>query len=165
MQESTIAWETLISHLPRNAALCRGILGEFVLGSGSGPWEESEYDKFLKRCGVIPYPLDTEGPSVLVIGHTDWDKDELDSAIETRAGKSLRVYSQEMVLVSLALGADVFDICDKEQLIVFGEGHPALQYLMEDWGFDWPTTEVTISKSSRVVVDFGGFESPETGLL
>ena len=51
-----------------------------------------------------------------------------------------------MFLASLSLGADVFEVLSPEELVCFGIGHPALEYLMDDMGFDWPTTEVILQR-------------------
>jgi hypothetical protein len=67
-----------------------------------------------------------------------------------RSGGSLWVYSQEMVLVSLAMNRDFFDVCSREELLSFGEGHRALEYLMKDMGFDWPSTDIFFSSNSTI---------------
>lgn len=166
MLGSAMPWQTLVGLLPRNAALCRGILGVEVMSTGSGPCDEQEFDGFLSECGVDVFGVGPEGPGVLVVGHSGWSEDVLDSAIADRPSGSLRVYSQEMIIASLALAADVYEICGTEELAAFGEGHPVFEYLLREWEFDWPSTRITEShQSTELVVDFGGLSSPETGLL
>lgn len=164
MDETVIGWEALLSHLPRSAALCRGVLGTRVMTTGSGPVEEGEFDEFLAECGIGVDHVYEVVANVLVLGHEGWSKDGLAAAIRARAGGKLRVYSQEMVIASLALGADIFDVLSAEELATFGEGHPALEYISRGIGFGWPTTDVVMS-SNRLVVDFGDGEWPETGVL
>lgn len=169
MNDVAICWQTLLKHLPRSGgALCRGILGDRVMSTGSGPCDEDTFDNFLNICKVELYPVSEDisdgAPNVLVIGHHGWDEEELDSALQARVGSTLRVYSQEMVVASLALGEDVFEFLDEDELASFGREHPALQYL-EQRGFAWPTTDIQISGSHRTTVDFTAMDSPETGLL
>lgn len=164
MDEVALPWGVFLSHLPRNATLCRGVLGSGVMTTGSGPCDEDLFDEFLRACGIWVTDLGESGPNVLVIGHEDWDEDELDAAIEARSGGQLKVYSQEMVIASIALGADVYLACETDELEQFGVGHPALEYLSEDYEFDWPSTDV-IARPPGLVVNFGSFDSPETGLL
>jgi len=164
MTDITPPWDVLLEHLPRNGALVRGILGVGVMTTGSGPCDEGEFDECLKACGVwVAAPSDS-GPNVLIVGHEDWSEENLDEVIEGRAGGTLRVYSQELVFASLALGADAFDVLTSDELLDFGEGHPALEYLMAPIGFDWPTTDVP-ERTRGLAVPFSTFESPETGLL
>lgn len=164
MVETAIGWDAFLTHLVRSAALCRGVLGSQVMTTGSGPVDEGDFDEFLEACGISVDGVSDDGPSVLVVGHDDWDEDELDAAIRGRTGGSLRVYSQEMVVASLAMAADIFEVMSTEELTTFGDGHPALEYLSQDLGFAWPTTDVVLS-SNRLVVDFGDGEWPETGVL
>lgn len=165
MAEVALSWRLLLAHLPRNAALCRGILGAGAMTTGDGPCDEGAFDAFLEECGIWVTSLGEGGPDVLVIGHDGWEEDDLDAAIEARSGERLKVYSQEMVLASIALGEDLYAVCPAEELIEFGTGHPALEHLLQDVGFEWPTTEITAGRASGIVVDFGAFDAPETGLL
>ena len=165
MSKAALPWEAVLEHLgTHNAALCRGILGPVVMTTGSGPWKEEKFDVFLRRCGIEPVSPEETGPAVLVVGHDDWDSDDLCAAVEVRVGRVLKVYSQEMVLVSLAAGQDAFDLFSDEELAAFGEGHSAPEYLMQDAGFDWPTTDVVLN-SNRLVIDFADGKWPETGVL
>src|SRR5579859_6691420 len=151
MTRSALPWDTLLTYLSRNAAMCRAILGQEVITMGSGPCEEGKFDNFLRECRVEVYSPLVGGREVLVIGQENWDPQDLDETIEARAGQRLRVYSQEMVLASLAFARDVFDLLDHEDLIAFADGHPALTYLMQDIGFDWPTTDVAESYHRLVI--------------
>src|SRR5215213_1780996 len=90
---------------------------------GSGPFEEADLDDFLYERGLGIYipGADTE---LLVVGREGWSEDALEDLLEMRAGKTLKVYSQEMFLAFWASGRDPFD--DAEVARRFGEGHPAL---------------------------------------
>jgi hypothetical protein len=155
---------TIVDNLELRAVFCRGLLGLEVMTTGSGPFDESRFDAALTRCGIIVCCLDDEESKALVVGRHGWDAAELEMAIDARAGSELRVYSQEMVLASLALGVDVFDVFDEEALATLGDGHPALRYLADGCDFDWPTTEV-VPRRDQLSVDFSNGEWPETGVL
>lgn len=133
--------------------------------AGSGPWHESEFDDYLQACKIEPYPLsgdaEEDTPGVIVIGWAEWQQEDLESAIQARAGQTLRVYSQEMVVASLAIGEDVFEAFNETELYEFGATHPALQYLRSR-SFDWPSTNVA---EASATISFVDMTSPETGLL
>lgn len=163
--DCAFSWESLLTHVPRNAAMCRGILGVGIMTTGSGPIRETDFDDMLKSCGVAVWALTDSNLGVLVVGHDDWESDDLDEVVRAHAGESLRVYSQEMVLTSLMLGADVFEVCSVEELAAFADGHPALEYLAGEMDFAWPTTDVVSDSSDQLLVDFVDGEWPETGVL
>ena len=113
---------------------------------GSFPVEEDEFDNFLEGLGIT-FHATSPDMNVLVVGQRDWE-DHLKKAIESRRGNQLRVYSQEMFLALLRAGRDPLE--SPTVAILFGKGHPALEYIQE-WGFDWPTTRI-VPYSRRVIV-------------
>lgn len=175
MNENAMCWGSLLQFLPRNSTLCRGILGTGMLGgylmnTGSGPCDVGDFDDFLSDCGLMPIDPSELGDNhtlgVLVVGQEGWTPECLDRIVQAHAGKRLRVYSQEMVIASMALGKDVFEEMNPEDLQrVFGdEGHPALDYLREERGFAWPSTTVEVQPSA-ITVNFTEFDAPGTGFL
>jgi len=161
MIESIFPWNMILTHMHKNKGMCKVLFGLGVITTGSGPCDEDEFDMFLRECGIPIYEISDNVPTKLVIGHIDWDEDEVRKVIQARAGGSLWVYSQEMVFASLAIGADVFGECSRDELISFGNGHPALEYLMTDMGFGWPITEV--KRGINRLGDLG--DIPEEGIL
>lgn len=128
-----------------------------IFTHGSGPFEEYEFDGFLRGFGIqIIGP--SEDLEVLVVGREDWDSDKIQEVIEARRGKQLRIYSQEMFLALLASGNDPLD--SPNIATVFGEEHPALQYI-QDWGFDWPNAKqpVVFGSSGAIEADDWKIES------
>jgi hypothetical protein len=175
MNESIFPWSIILNHLPkRNAVACRGIFGSNVMLTGSDPVDFDKFYDFLNDCGITVCSIDDIitahcdeilKPEVLIIGQNNWSEDELYDIIEALSGSYLRVYSQEMFFASIALNADVFDILSEEELRDFGFGHPALEFLMNEMNFDWPTTVVDLN-SNFLVVDFEGKGPwPENGVL
>jgi len=164
MPYGAFPWETVLTQMPHNYVKCRVIFGMGVMTTGSGPCDEGGFDEFLQNCGVDVFYVSEFGPSKLIIGHKDWEEDKIHLAIKARAGGSLWVYSQEMVFASLAIGSDVFEVCSRDELASFGDGHPALEYLMEDMGFNWPTTDIFPS-SNRLTDDLGYSKWPEVSVL
>lgn len=141
---SDFPWEPVLDHLSSNAVVCRGILGGVVASQGNGPYDEHSFDEFLGACGIEAIYVNESDAPVIVLGREGWDPDDLDAAVEARRGSTLKVYSQEMIVAAMAIGQDLFDICDEDELLAFGKGHPALDYLLEQ-GFEWPTTEVELT--------------------
>jgi hypothetical protein len=132
--------------------LCRNVdpaaIGlKAVSTAGSGPFGEAEFDEFLRRLGITPCMIE-DSTEVLVIGRWKWSELALRTLINARSGMKLRVYSQEMLIAFLLAGDDPLD---SPSAVVerWGRGHPALTFLSEVVGFDWPTT---------VIHDGGGSE-------
>jgi hypothetical protein len=82
---------------------------------GDGPWPRDEFGVLLQERGFHLWDL----PAALLV-----------QQIEARAGLELRIYSQEMWFGMMATGRDPFDADDDDLLLAFGQGHPALEFLM-----------------------------------
>src|SRR5215217_1612820 len=74
---------------------------------GSGPIPENDLLELMYEGGLTVYVLH-EDTDVLVVGRDEWDERELDDLLEARAGQTLKVYSQEMLLTFWASGRDPF---------------------------------------------------------
>jgi hypothetical protein len=123
-----------------------------VSNTGSGPFEEPEFDEFLRRKGITPRSI-ASGYKVLVIGRTYWSESALRTLIKERSGMKLRVYSQEMLIAFLLTGNDPLD-SPRDVVERWGRGHPALTFLSEVVGFDWPTTVVQSGGGSELQADW-----------
>lgn len=131
--------------------LCNAPLGIDVVSTmGSGPFPETEFDAFLRRLGVEPYTVGG-GTEILVLGEEQWSAETLNNLLSERAGKTLRVYSQEMFLTFVLSGADPLDE-DEDLLRGFGEGHPALEHLSSA-GFHWPITTVVGEEEASLIMN------------
>src|SRR6185436_2922928 len=80
-----------------------GIKGVVTLGSG--PIEEDDSDAFLKGFGIAIYGP-SPGIEVLIVGNSAWTETAIQEVLSVRAGKTLRVYSQEMFVSFLNSGRD-----------------------------------------------------------
>ena len=141
-------WFFLDSKLPQ------GLPGE-VITAGSDPFEEAEFDGFLRELGFELFPMPSPELDILIVGTQDWDEQSLHGQIESRRGEQLRVYSQEMFLSLLATGKDPLE--DAAVAEAFGEGHPALEFIQE-WGFDWPKTRIVPVSHSPTLDDPSGWQ-------
>lgn len=121
----------------------------FVSTVGSEPYMIGDFDDLMRAGGLEVFNIFDE-TDVLVIGREAWDEEELNTLLDRRDGKQLRVYSQEMFLGYWVSGRDPFE--DEEVARAFGEGHPALEYL-SSVGFDWPSTYVSLGDSSGFFAD------------
>lgn len=160
--------------LVRNSALCRGILGTEVATQGSGPCDEDDFDSFLSECGISlrtirgDYP-----PDVVVLGREGWVSTDLD-LLETDGRDQARVYSQEMVLASMAIGADILellgsDLLDSHTQEVLMLDHPALKYIyLGDFSTAAAPSEPPVSTDvtpTTLIVNFDAGEWPSSGVL
>jgi hypothetical protein len=128
----------------------KGYFGESVAVMGSGPFEEQAFREMLTRIGAGIVPL-ADSPQVVVVGHDDWDDLLLEEAIAAQAGKTIRIYSQEMALSCFIASRELFAVMDEEELLEYARDHSALEYVIDGRAFSWPTTEVHSSYGSRFV--------------
>ncbi|MEN4447992.1 hypothetical protein [Mycobacterium sp. SM3041] len=162
---SELPWTSLLDLLALNKTICRGILGSVVGTQGSGPFDESGFDDFLLACGVQVRLVSGEiQPPVVIFGREFWDEEDVDTL---RAERHLRVYSQEMVVASMAIGRDILDHLGDE-LDDFVRGHPALErfYGYMDAEVDLPAPSALSANSQRkLLVSFDSGLWPSAGIL
>lgn len=127
-----------------------------VSTTGSGPFEIQEFDELLREKGLKVWGIDPDDTAVLIVGRKDYEEEKILKLLDGRAGKNLKVYSQEMFLTYWMTGSDPFE--DESLARQFGAGHPALEFLSTQ-SFDWPGTVVYFGR--------GGFTLPDghDGLL
>jgi len=111
--------------------------------------------ELLNDGGLTVYTIH-EGTEVVIIGRDDEDKEGLSKLLDEREGQHLKVYSQEMFFAYWLSGCD--PLANREVALAFGEGHPALESLLQ-CGFDWPSTFVSMGNGVLNI------ESPELGVL
>ncbi len=97
---------------------------------GSGPWDENQFDAFLKKNDFDLRSLPYTGVGVVILGREGWTQSAILNQIDDREGESLRIYSQEMFLMALLRGADPLEDWPDEVLENWGRSHPALRFLM-----------------------------------
>ena len=120
-------WEPVLPLLSRNRTICRGILGSVVATQGSGPYSESDFNAFLEECGIEVRRISgDEPPAVVVLGREDWNLQDVRELPDETA-----VYSQEMVIASMAIGTDIFELLESPSISEFEESfvfdHPAME--------------------------------------
>lgn len=108
-------------HPPRN-----------IVTLGSGPIDKNDFDNYLIAQGKKPM---TKG-SWIVVGRDGWNEQVLDDLIDDNDLDDIRVFSQELFISGMLTTHDPFSL-PIEILRKFGEGHPALQYLISQ-RFEWP---------------------------
>lgn len=173
-----LPWDHLLTVLPHNYTVCRGILGPLVATQGDGPCDEREFDDFLDHCGIgVQFVTNQDSPpSVVVFGRVGWEERDVDLLRErTEGGAVVRVYSQEMVFASLALGCDIYEVSEGEasELIdSFIDGHPALERFFRieaepDVGVaTFPEVPLVAPGSNRkLIVNLDAGDWPTSGVL
>ncbi len=104
-----------------------------VVRIGEGPYNEGEFDDYLRKVSVIAYE---RGYPWIIVGREGWTKEQIDELIENSDSDEVRVFSQELFVAGILTTHDPFSL-PVEILMKFAEGHPALEYLI-DSGFEWP---------------------------
>jgi hypothetical protein len=111
-----------------------------VLMMGEGPWDWKSYQHLLTHRGFDVYRDDSVAKvEVLILGRDGWSKTALMEQLEARAGKRIRVFSQELFVLALALNFDPLESEDEATLLRLVENHPAFEYLLGN-DFPWPAS-------------------------
>ena len=138
-----------------------GMRNRYLGWTGSGPYPDDVLTAALQGLRFEPSQLPHEDIGYVIVGRDGWSDVELLDQIALRQGKSLRIYSEEMLVVALATGRDPLDSGDEDLLRAFASGHPALEFLMEQ-DFEWPAVDVPDTKVIKPLSDrdLGVTESP-----
>ena len=138
-----------------------GEVGEFpaeVVIHGFTPVEEYDLVQTLSQNGVEYGGAFSSDVETLIIGKEGWNPDDVRRQLDYRTGKSIRVYSREMILAFLACGKDPL-LGSDALLDCFSRNHPGLKFL-ESIGFPWPSTCIFPGLGSLSEIDW-----PQLGLL
>lgn len=144
-------------HTPLNCPVLRdwllmgrkgeSLLLQSVMCIGDGPFARDEFAEFLRKRAILVQ--DSGGVTgFVVLGREGWDEDEVDDLIERHVGRSLRIYSQEMLVAYLARDEDPF-FAGSDALAAFRAGHPGLEFVSEGWP-GWVETWVRADRQSAV---------------
>lgn len=128
--------------------------------TGSHPFLEKDLRVFLNANGIEVVDIDDvdENTEVLIVGHADYDEEQILELLDMREGNSLRVYSQEMFFAHWTTGQDPYD--DPDIVRAFADGHDALEFLMHRW-VEWVTTNVVFGNGHGNFIS----DSPRRGVL
>ena len=129
-----------------------------VVTTGSGPFIEEDFDYFLNFLNIKTYEPN-ENLEILIVGRNNWDKEIFDQHFRKRKGKSIKVYTHEMVMAYIACGKDP---CTEYSIFkLFDEDHPALGYITyKDYPLYKPKPEPKVAKPSDPYVNL-----PQVGML
>jgi len=126
-----------------------------VITTGSGPFEEDDFDNILRSLGIEIYHSHPE-INTMIVGENGWSEDDIIAMINKEGYK---VYTQQMALIAILFGLDCYkDFIICEQL---RENHPAFDYI-DNLIFDWPETEIIDGDG---VSNFDPATWPTEGLL
>ena len=152
----TINSEAVLQWLAQDAnAECIGLDGDGRLGwSGIGSYERDAFDRLLGGLDIKQFEIPHPSITHVVVGRIGWSKEDLLAQIDMREGKTLRVYSQELLLAALITGRDPLEDPDAEVLESFRRGHPALEFLAQS-ELEWPSVFTTDTS----IVDATSLES------
>lgn len=129
---------------------------------GSGPIDETDLTNFFIDRGIDVYETDAEGVECMIVGRESWTEEQLEMQVAAQQGQTLKVYSQEMAIMCLLSGSDIFEVEDETFLENQADDHPALAFLKEG-ELQWPLTLVpTVPKVFKPLHEdrFGVDQSP-----
>ena len=135
---------------------------EEIVTLGTDPLDTNFFDEVLKEHGYELYKLGSEEAGIMIVGRSGWKLSQLERQIRARTGLDIRIYSQEMALLALALKRDPFD-APEEALEEMGRSHPALSELMDD-AFKWPALPRAQPATGGVVIGDWNPHSPLTAM-
>jgi hypothetical protein len=125
-----------------------------VLIIGDGPYGWNDFLKILESINCDAYSSNSE-PTWIIIGQENWTEELIERLIDERSGREIKIVSQELFVAGLLSDQDPFD-ASPDILRVFGENHPALNYLMNS-GFEWPIVQGWINEAPKIY-NFGGVD-------
>lgn len=132
---------------------------EPVVIIGEDPYTRQRFTRYLKGCQFETAKAGSADARLMVVGRDGWSESALERQIQARQGEELRVYSQELFLMTIALSRDPLEECGHEDLIeLFGSEHPALAYLIRS-KLEWPQT-MPSRLSDQLIDNWGVEESP-----
>ena len=134
--------------------------GGEVLMVGDGPWDGVAFQELLIEKGFSVYRDGyAEDVEVLILGRANWDEAVLTAQFEFRQNKSLRVYSQELFALALALNLDPLRSDDHDTLFKIIKNHPGFEYLFAN-DFSWPESALDDGDGDRGFTNPGADHSP-----
>ena len=139
---------------------CVGLGRRDLLGwTGTGPYPPTVFDPLLERLGLQQHDLPDEAISHVVVGRNEWSQELLERQVELRRGKTLRVYSQEMLVAALITRRDPLGSGEDDLLEYFKRDSEGLQFLAGD-SLEWPEFFVPAAFPPPPPPPFGLDESP-----
>ena len=117
--------------LPDSIAVC-----------GHGPLRKLEVRRLIEQHGSSATEPGDPDAAFLLVGHDGWLVDEIEGQIRARSGKDLYIFSHEMLLISIGIGAHPFKPVNRKVLSAFEQSHEALQCCREE-GFEWMSLDTT----------------------
>lgn len=137
--EDTLAW--MVQNYSANG---QDVLPKNILLVGDDPWPTGVLSAHLQQFGFEVWQDGySEECEVMVVGREHWSEADIEAQVNARENRPLRIYPQELFVLCLAMGADPFDIADKDALMLFAEGHPVFDYLLGQQ-FPWPDFEFEV---------------------
>lgn len=116
--------------------------------SGSGPWEEGEFDLFLKKNEISLFNMPDDDVDGLIVGYSGWDENALSEQIYNRDSNTLKIYTQELFVLGLIVGKDPYEFLEQKTIDEVGFSHPAIQFILNN-DFVWPWSDSIESKNSN----------------
>ena len=135
---------------------------EAISTSGSGPWEEDNFDDLLRSFGYDINNIE-EGVEVIVVGY---DCDKLKEIREriSNSSRGVRIYPQELFLSYLFTGVDPLPLLDKEQSKKWINFHPVLRALFlngEDFTWNAPADEDELEEDQDLLNEESPLPPPQ----
>lgn len=104
---------------------------------GEGPWQEGDFDRFLRDRQFKPTKPPKSTIGSLVVGMSGWSDEVLSQQLVGKNTHSLRIYTQEIFVFGIILGKDPYDVLEQNVIDEVADCHPAIQFILQR-GFSWP---------------------------
>ena len=104
---------------------------------GSGPWNEAEFDIFLRDHGFDPKEMPDKNISGLIVGASEFSESAILKQLVTYRSTKIKVYTQELFVVGLILNQDPYEVLEQETIDAIGCSHPAIELILEN-DIVWP---------------------------
>ena len=98
---------------------------------GSGPWNEAEFDTFLRDHGFDPKEMPDRKMNGLIVGASDFSETAILDQLITYSTTKIKVYTQELFVVGLILNQDPYEVLEQDAIDAIGYSHPAIELILE----------------------------------
>ena len=114
--------------------------GKAFVCLGEGPFSPDVVAAMLVGRGALQ--VEHVAPvEIIVVGRSGFMLDDVEEILRASRGRSIRIYSQEMVVLAIGKHCSPFDDASEGLLYHMADGHPGLQAIIDE-EFGWPNRVV-----------------------
>ena len=148
-------WD-FVTFITNNGASAQslGYTNKKIAICGDGPWRKKDFESLLRKKGFTPVEPCNPHAEVAIVGR-DFNEEDVEGQLIAREQNKIHFYSQELMIATIAAKQNPLDKPDKylDLLEQFSVDHPGLKFLMENFEFPWPMSNISDSVTLTFLTD------------